>query len=216
LKTIYAIPGIGATDKLFQNIATPNYQLKVLDWPLPKKEYSLKDYAKEFLKQIDASKPFYLIGVSFGGMLCSEIGDIISAEKIILISSCKTNKEFPLLLKISKLIPLYKLIPDSLIKYLAKTKRRFLGFDKSFDGTLLEMINSMPKNYFKYCVSYILNWDKTIDNKTNSIQIHGTNDNLLLCKKIKNCIKIEGGTHTMVLSKAKEINVILNKVLDEL
>ncbi|MDX2172382.1 MAG: hypothetical protein SFY56_04635 [Bacteroidota bacterium] len=214
MKIIYTIPGIGATEKLFQNISIPNYKLKVLNWPEPKKEFTMQDYAREFLKQINTSQPVYLMGVSFGGMLCSQISDYIPTEKIILISSCKTKKQFPFLLKLNRILPIYKIISDDFIKWLAKSKRRMLGFDKSFDKTLLEMIESMPKNYFKNCIGYIINWDKESDNKTNLIQIHGTNDLLLPHKKIENCILVQGGSHTMVISKAFEINLILNEQLN--
>lgn len=214
MKIIYAIPGIGTTEKLFQYIKIPNYEIKVLNWPIPKKEYTMADYAREFLNQIDSSSPVYLMGVSFGGMLCSQISDFIPCEKIILISSCRDNSQFPFLLRFAKTIPLYKLISENFLAFLAKSQRWILGRKKSLDPMFIAMINQMPKNYFKYCIGYIVNWDKTSDKKENLIQIHGTKDRLLPYKRIESCISVEGGGHVMIISKAIEINLILNSELN--
>lgn len=213
MQTIYAIPGLGTTKELFKNISILNYEIKVLDWPEPKKDYTLKDYSKQFLKQMDSSKPITLMGVSLGGMLCSELAEETQTNKIILISSCKDTSEFPFLLKALKFFPVHKLLPDKLVRFLAGTKRRFLGFEKSFDRIFFEMIQQMPKNYFRYCINYIINWDK-IESQKEFIRIHGTADKLLPNEKGKNFHFIKGGSHVMILTKAKEINAILNKELN--
>lgn len=210
MKLIYAIPGLGTTKELFKNISIPNHQLRVLDWPEPKKEYTLTDYSNEFLKQIDCSKPVSFIGVSFGGMLCSDLAERLSVEKVVLISSCKDTSEFPVLLKLVKYFPIYKLLPDTLIRAVAKAKRKFLGFEKIFDPVFYKMTDSMPVNYFSYTISYIVNWNKN-KSSINPIRIHGTNDKLLPIKKLQLCYSIKGGSHAMVLNNAEEINKILNK-----
>lgn len=210
MKLIYAIPGLGTTKELFKNISIPNHQLKVLDWPEPKKEYTLTDYSNEFLKQIDCSKPVSFIGVSFGGMLCSDLAERLAVEKIVLISSCKDVSEFPTLLKLVKYFPVYKLLPDTFIRFVAKSKRRFLGFEKLFDPLFYNMTDAMPPNYFSYTINYIVNWGKN-SSAINPIRIHGANDKLLPIKKLYPCYAIKGGSHAMVLNKAEEINEILNK-----
>jgi hypothetical protein len=53
--------------------------------------------------------------VSFGGILVQEIAAHIKARKVIIISSVRSNAEFPLRLKIAKTKKAYKLIPMSLI-----------------------------------------------------------------------------------------------------
>ena len=98
MKTIYAIPGLGTTKDLFKNIKIPNYELKILDWPTTLPWYTLRDYSSKFIEQIDCSYPVNLIGVSFGGMLCSELSNQIKTDKVVLISSCKDISEFPTLL----------------------------------------------------------------------------------------------------------------------
>lgn len=214
MEIIYAIPGLGTTKELYRDISIPNFEIKVLDWPEPKANYTLKEYAAKFLDQMDVTKPVNLMGVSFGGMLCSELAEQIETKKVILISSCKDISEFPFLLKTLKIFPFHKLVSDKLVRFLAGTKRRFLGFEKSFDKIFFEMIQQMPAGYFSNAISYIISWDKK-ESRTNFIRIHGTSDKLLP-NKDKRYNLVKGGSHAMVLTKASEINVILNKELNGL
>lgn len=210
METIYAIPGLGTTKELYRNISIPNYSITVLDWPPPPKNSTLKEYSKLFLQQIRTDKPVNLMGVSFGGMLCSELCEQIEVKKVVLISSCKDITEFPFLLKLAKWFPLHKVLPDKFIRFIARSKRKFLGFEKSFDKIFFEMIDEMPKNYFSRCINYIIMWDKNQSTKK-LIRIHGTSDKLLTNFKRDNFHLIKGGSHAMVLNRAKEINNILNK-----
>lgn len=174
---------------------------------------SLKEYADKFLDQIDQYKPINLLGVSFGGMLCAEIAEKLPVNNVFLVSSCKNRGEFPIFLKFLKIFPLYKFVPEKAIRSVARTKRKFIGFEKSFEPVFIDMINSMPENYFSCCIKYIITWERKT-NTAKTIQIHGTADRLLTCGTIKNYYPIEGGSHAIVLSNALEINAILNKELN--
>ncbi len=213
MKIIYAIPGLGTTKDLFQHISVPGHELKVLEWPEPDKQLKLAAYAAKFLPQIDHTIPVNLMGVSFGGMICSELAESIPVNKVILISSNKNNLEFPVSLRILKYLPVYKLIPDKIIRLIAKTKRKFLGFEKSFEPAFFNMIDQMPKNYFARCIDCIIGWNRT-SNTVPIVQIHGSSDKLLLHKKVGHAYTIHNGSHSMVLAKASEINAILNTELN--
>jgi esterase/lipase len=52
-----------------------------------------------------------LVGVSFGGILVQEIAAVFKQKKVIIISSVKSNTEFPRRLKLAKTTKAYKLIP---------------------------------------------------------------------------------------------------------
>ena len=86
---IYAIPGLGTTEKLYKNLNIKDVEIIVLKWPIPSKNDTMQSYAHKFLPQIKTDQPFCLLGVSFGGMLCCELSEFISPEKIILISTSK-------------------------------------------------------------------------------------------------------------------------------
>lgn len=215
LKIIYAIPGLGTTKELFNSISVPGYQIKVLDWPTPQPAWNLKDYAREFLKQIDSSGPINLLGVSFGGMLCCELADLVTVEKLVLVSSCKNRRELPGILRLLRFFPAHLLFSDRHYRSLAARSRWVIGFEKSYMPEYMKMVHAMPHNYFIRCFHMIVSWNR-ISNSQNIVHLHGNADRLLLYKNIKNCETIKKGTHAMIVYQAKEINDFLNRAFNGL
>jgi hypothetical protein len=204
VKRIYAIPGLGTTKELFRYLDLPGCDVIVLEWP-ETKELDLQNYAREFIKQIDTSVPFYLMGVSFGGMICSELSHLLDAKGIFLISSCKTKNEFPWLLKTLRVVPIHKLLPDRLLLAFASYSNWILGFDKSFNDEFLQMLRAMKPNYFRDSITMIVHWQKS-DQPINVKHIHGTKDRLLLYGSVNADHTIKGGSHAMIVYHAKEIS----------
>lgn len=207
---IYAIPGLGTTGKLFTNIKVTGTELIALTWPDTSIDDTMQSYARKFLSQIDISAPFCLLGVSFGGMLCVELSTVLNAEKVFLISSCKTRKELPWYLRLFKYIPLHKVISDKIHRYIAYQAKWILGFGRAFVPEYLEMVKSMKKYYFEHSFTMIANWErKEFSRKV--IHIHGTGDKVLLYKNIKADYTISNGSHAMIVFNSEEINRILEK-----
>lgn len=212
--TIYAIPGLGTTKELYVNIELENHTIVILQWPKPAQDQKLKDYAKEFISQINLNEPFCLLGVSFGGMLCVELSKIISPKKLILISTSKTRNELPFFIRLLKYIPLHIMISENKHRRLAYYSRAIIGFEKTYTHEFMNMVNSMQEHYFKRCIHMIVNWD----NKTlpkNYLHIHGAADRLIPQSCVSADITIKSGTHAMIVFNAEEINLAIEKVLAE-
>lgn len=205
---IYAIPGLGTTDKLFVNTKIKGVEIIVLDWPTPEKSDTMKSYARKFLPQINASAPFCLLGVSFGGMLCTELSKIISPQKTFLVSTCKSRNELPWFIKTLKHLPLHKIVSEKQHRKMAYQGRWIIGFGKAYIPEFLGMVNSMTQNYFKYCINIIASWDRK-EEPDDVIHIHGTNDKLLWYKYVKSHYSIQEGSHAMIVFRAEEINKII-------
>jgi hypothetical protein len=72
-KTIYIFPGQGSDKRLFDSLAfDAQYTLKFIDYGMPEKGLTLKQFAQVLVNQIDTSQTFFLIGVSFGGNTSKE------------------------------------------------------------------------------------------------------------------------------------------------
>src|SRR5438046_2594666 len=96
MKTIYCFPGQGSDKRIFDSLTiSPDYQVKVIEYGTPQKHATMNSFARELAKQIDTTKPFVLLGVSLGGMICVELSEILKPEKTILISSAKNRNELP-------------------------------------------------------------------------------------------------------------------------
>ncbi|MBC7694372.1 MAG: hypothetical protein H7141_02890 [Burkholderiales bacterium] len=212
---IYAIPGLGTTEKLYENVAVKNVKIIVLKWPLPEKEDTMQSYARKFLPQINTTQPFCLMGVSFGGMLCTELSEIISPKKIFLISTSKQRNELPWFIRFFKSVPVHKIISEKQHRKMAYEGRWFIGFGKAYIPQYLGMINSMQANYFKNCINIIVNWDRKIFPE-NYVHIHGDADKLLQYKYVKADYAIHNGSHAMIVFQAGEICQIIEKEIQKI
>src|SRR5687768_13132692 len=95
--TIYLLPGEGSDERIFSKIQfDTNYRAVHVVLPTPAKNCTMKEYAQVVGQQIDTSGRYIFIGVSFGGMICSELAEYMQPEKIIVISSAKCSRELPM------------------------------------------------------------------------------------------------------------------------
>jgi len=209
LPVIYAIPGLGTTRELFQRTAVTGHELVVLEWPNPTPPVSMKQYASLFLKQIDSTQPVNLLGVSFGGMICMELADQIAVKSLTLISSAKCRKELPVLIRMLKYIPLYKMLSEGMHRMLAVHTRWFVGFEKRYHSVFRRMIYSMPRDYFSNCIPMIARWNRKDPGQT-VFHLHGDADRLLPGRFVDNCRIIENGNHAMIVNQVAAINQLLN------
>jgi hypothetical protein len=210
---VYCISGMGVDGRLFKNLRLEHCDIHYIKWETPHKNESLPDYAFRLSTQIDTSKPFALIGVSFGGMCCVEIAKRLSPVKTFVISSCKRNSELPPKITLWKYFAIYKILKDALYirgAMLVKNQFGVTGEDQKLK--FLEMLKTAPKNYFSGAVHCIITWKNEIVPES-VVQIHGTADQVLPHKRIQCDYKIEGGNHFMIVTRAKEINEIINKEL---
>lgn len=66
-KRAYFISGMCYNCKVFDKLTLPKgYRKKYIEWRIPNPDETLSEYAYEMAKNINTSKPFVLIGYSFG------------------------------------------------------------------------------------------------------------------------------------------------------
>jgi alpha/beta hydrolase family protein len=211
---VYCIPGMGVNERLFRNLKLKNCNIHHIKWETPFKDESLPDYALRLAKQIDTSKPFVLIGVSFGGMCSTEIAKKLKPEKTFIISSCKLSKELPLKISALKFFPFYRFFRDGFYKNAVMfASKQFGVITKEQKENFRKMLDIAPEHYYNGAVNCIATW-KSDSYPGNLIHIHGTGDRVLPYRKIVKCDHtIEEGTHFMILNRAEEISKIINDEL---
>jgi len=212
---VYCIPGLGMNALLFKNLELPNCNIIPISWLSPKKNETLPEYAMRLSAQIDTSKPFVLIGVSFGGMCAIEISKKLQPLQTILISSCKVCTEIPTALRILKYIPLHLLLSDVMYMKCTLFILKRLGVTKALKKEFNEMLKLPPENYYSRSIDMILNWkNNTIPPRV--IHIQGNKDHVLFYKKnVHYDYTIEDGSHFMIVDKADEINKIIEGETDQ-
>ena len=212
---IYFVPGLAASSTIFENLDLPKekFEIHYLDWLVPLSlNESITEYAKRMCKKVLHKNPI-LIGVSFGGVMVQEIGKFISAKKIVIISSVKSTNELPKRLRVAKATKAYKLIPTKVVTNIEEfAKYTFSDTIKKRVDLYRKYISMRDENYLPWAIHTIINWQEEEANPA-IIHIHGNDDSIFPIKHIKKCIIIDGGTHVMILNKAKEISKILIEVI---
>lgn len=213
---VYFMPGLAASSSIFERIKLDEtiFETHLLEWEIPKQKESLSDYALRISKKIEGENPV-LIGVSFGGILVQEISKHIQARKVVIISSVRSNLEFPRRMKIGKTTKAYKLIPMQLILNIEKLARFSFGERVNKRIKLYEKFLSVRDlGYLQWAVESVIRWDRNqIDE--NVVHIHGDQDDVFPIKYIDKCIIVKGGTHIMILNKYKWLNENLPSIILE-
>lgn len=210
---VYLISGLGADERVFSRIKLPpGYEPVHLDWITPLKDEPLDDYAKRFSKRISSGEDFILIGVSFGGMLASEIAKILPPKKLIIISSVSCYDELPWYFRRAGKLGLQGIITPGFYKR-ATLINRFMGAgDSEMKEIVYDYVRKADPEFIRWALNAILHW-KHKDRLPGLIHIQGSNDHLLPCKYVNPDYVIQKGGHLMIFNRAGEISEILKKIL---
>lgn len=212
---VYCMPGMSAGPNIFENLRLPpeKYQIHLLSWKQPKKEESIKAYAQRMVSEVKHKKVI-LLGVSLGGVVVQEMVNFMDVEKLVLISTVKTNQELPGFMKFGKKTGLYKLLPLGWIKYYPFLERLPIGRRIKTRLKLYDRyIAVVNKAYLRWSVREILNWDRE-EPIPGVIHIHGDKDRLFPIKYIENCVVLPGGSHIMIINRFRWFNQNLPLLLE--
>ena len=212
--TIYLIPGQGADYRLFNNLTFDSaYRVEHIQYFTPPKGMTLKEYAHLLSEQIDTTEKFILIGVSLGGMLATEMSELLHPEKVIVISSAKNRNELPRTYRFQRKFPIYKIISPQISKLGARILQPIVEPDRRRENeTFKQMLKDKDPLFLRRTIEMILTWERTVSPK-NIIHIHGNKDHTLPIRNVKYDYLIEKGSHMMTLTRGEDISLLLNKLL---
>jgi pimeloyl-ACP methyl ester carboxylesterase len=214
---VYFMPGMAASPTIFERIQLPEdtFEMHLLEWEIPNTGETLSAYAQRIARKVKEDNPI-LVGVSFGGILVQEMKAFLKPKKVIIISSVKSNTEFPRRFKVAKTTKAYKLIPTTLFENIEMLVK--FSFGSSIVKQRLALYEKFlavrDKRYLDWAIEQIINWAR-IEIDDEIIHIHGDEDEVFPVKNIKNFIPIKGGTHIMILSRYKWLNENLPKIMLE-
>ncbi len=214
--TIYFLSGLGADSRAFKYLTFPaSTEIVFIDWLIPEKNEPLRSYAKRIAEKIDHSKPFILVGLSFGGILATEILEFITPQKTILVSSVSRRQELPFYYRFAGFLKLNKIIPLKSTNKINFLTNWVFGISAPKDKLLLaEILAATNSEFSRWAVNEILNWKRTVT-PSNLIRIHGNKDRVLPMFKFKPDYLIKDGGHLIVVTQAKEISRILEAAILE-
>lgn len=211
---VYFLSGLGADRTFFQSLDLSFCEPVFIDWIHPLKNEPLSSYAariKEMFIEDDAT----IVGLSFGGMLATEIAKNNPALKAILVSSAKTKHEIPAFYKTAKYFPLHNLAPAELQRWFMLGMKGRLGIKTAEETKLFtDLIKRNNKDFNAWAINALIRWQNELVPE-NVFHIHGTRDKILPYKLVKADDTIIGGEHLMIMSRASEISPLIKKYAEE-
>ena len=213
---VYFMPGMAANPSIFKNIELPADQFTIhhLEWFVPRRGMDLAGYAREMSRNIRHPKPV-LVGVSFGGLLVQEMARQIDVRKVIIISSVKRKEELPKRLIFAKYTKIHRLLPTGLVNNVELLAKYAFGETVVKRLELYEQYLSIrDKYYLDWAIDTIVHWDQK-EIHPRLVHIHGDKDAVFPIQNISDCIRINDGSHTMILNRFKWFNQQLPTIILE-
>lgn len=208
--TAYFISGLGADKRIFQKLQLPaEISVVHLDWIEPIQGETMLEYCRRFASGIDTSEGFVLVGLSFGGMIATELSQVLHPRQTIIISSAGSRRELPWYFGLARVLRLDALVSSSRIKKPNVLTNWILGAKTKEERLLLaQILKDTSPSFLKWAIRSILGWNRE-EKPAGVFQIHGSRDKLLPARYVKADINIPGGEHLMVYSLGGKISELL-------
>lgn len=214
--TLYFIPGVATDARVFAALELPGYDKVFLEWKKPRPNESMAQYAERFAAQIDPDSNPVLIGYSFGGMMAIEIAKQLPMAAVILVSSIKHYHERPVSMALTSSFSLNRFFPAEFGK---NFRFAYTWLNDPRNQHEEEFIKTMAKEmdpaHTDWAIDNALNWRHDA-RLPRLFHIHGDEDRIFPIRYIKNCIRVKGGSHLMLLNKGPEIAAHIDAIVQSL
>lgn len=210
----YFISGLGCDRRVFERLVLPSgYQMQHIDWEPVNGTETITAYAERLSRHIDASKPFMLAGMSFGGIVATEIAKIKRPRRLILFSTVATRQELPFFYRLSGKIPL-EYLSARLVPLLSHSflHRYFGPLDQHSKTLVSEYVKNLDPVFLRWTLGHIGRWQNEIT-FPGYLHIHGAEDKTFDARLTDAAYIIKGAGHFCILTHADQVNHILRKEL---
>lgn len=174
----------------------------------------MASYASRLTTQIDTTGQFYVIGASLGGMIATELTDLIHPDLVIVVSSAKCRDELPARYRFQQSVPIHSLFSGEFLKKASYIAQPIFEPERNLQKeTHIAMLDDMDPVFLKRSVEMIIDWERE-DFDPNIIHIHGEKDHTLPIRNVAYDYYVDGGSHMMMLTRTGEIQQLLNTIID--
>jgi pimeloyl-ACP methyl ester carboxylesterase len=211
---IYCISGLGADERAFSKLTVEGYTLHVIQWLKPYPKETIAQYAARMREPITEENPI-LMGLSFGGMICTEIARQIPVQKIILVSSVKSLHELPFWMKAVAKLKLNKVVPlKRTSRFAEAVQNLMLGISTPEEKAIVAVSRKKDnKEYIYWAVNQVINWKNNWQHQS-TFHIHGDADRMFPIKRVKATYIIKNAGHFMIMNRANEVSGYINLILN--
>ena len=202
---LYALPGLGADERIFSRIRWP-LPLRYLPLLPQEKGDTLPAYAARMAAGIEGDRSAILLGLSFGGVVAQEIARIRPVQQLLLLSTIKSAAEKPPLFRLMRFLPLYELSRGRWrIRSLPLWAPRFGVRSPEEIELLRAMFSEVDDTYRMWAIRQIIDWNPPPEPAAPYAHLHGTKDQVFPARYLHGAQLIPGGNHFMVYQEAERV-----------
>lgn len=205
------LPGIGADARLFEPQRKVFSNLLLPEWMAPEPTESLSSYGRRMASTIRETGPFFLGGVSFGGMVALEMASHLSPKAVFLISSCRSGRQIPRSLRWVERCSRW--LPNTLFdRCRPLSPMIFRIFGKSGPEEIdlaLEMFAETETSFIRWACRVITTWSYDGDLSMPVRQIHGDCDLVIPHRNMNIDHLIPNAGHLAVVTHSEAVNSAL-------
>lgn len=207
---IIIFPGMGADARLIGPQRVLDVDFETPAWIEPVLGESLAEYARRVAGLIDQSSPFYLGGISFGGMVAQEVARHVSPLGLILIASCRRGTDLGIVrrgvLRSSCITPNWAV--QCAKRATPLLRPIFNCVDPAHGALLSEMLQATSPRFLKWSMQAILDWPGCEINCP-LLHIHGSSDKIIPISGLSPTHTIANAGHVLNLTHAEEVNAVI-------
>ena len=215
-KKIFLFTGLGADERAFSYIKFPgDYHIIHVYWLKPEKNESLLSYCRRLIEKYEIHRTDVLIGLSFGGIVATEIHILLNSSLTVLISSVATADELPVSYKIAGKINFNKIIPKSFYNNPDLLKKYFFNLKSEEQIKLFdEILKKSDVDFVSWAIDKILHWHNS-KKPSRLYKINGSADRILPVKRRNTDFFIVNGNHFLTWQKPEEVSDIIQGLLQK-
>lgn len=217
--SLYAISGMATDHRAFDVFKKYfSYAYTYIPWIEPQRRESLNDYTHRLVMPYmqNPASVRIAIGLSFGGVVALRGLEQRFFTHVILISSVKGSDEFSPFFRFLRRVPIYLLLPDKWLKSLLVGSGLIpAGLRHEHQQMFRQMFNQFSPAYFKWCVDRLLHIP-TSEERKNVYHIHGTHDEVFAYRYICGAEAVPGGSHLMIVTRAREISRLVEQIVQRI
>ncbi|HLV41853.1 MAG TPA: alpha/beta hydrolase [Brumimicrobium sp.] len=208
---IYAISGLGADQRVFKELDIAA-EITPLEWITPKDNEAIEEYAKRLAKKIDTNEEYAIMGVSFGGLVATEVSKNLNPKYTILLSTVETKDELRSFFKLVAKHDLDTKLPAGMFNPPKGLANFMFGAEKK--AHLNAILEDTDPHFSKWAIHEMMNW-KNETRIQPVLKISGTKDRVIPAPDVQNIHLIKGTGHFMVVDRADEVSEIINKYISK-
>lgn len=186
-------------------------RLEVPLWITPQPRESIPEYARRMAERIDAKRPFFLGGSSFGGPVALEMARILRPLAVFLLGSFRSARSIPLAFRCAARVAAG--MPGPLLRAVHAVNCRSTYMFGDLDGRqhamMVSMMRAADPRFIQWGGATLTRWAGVAELTMPVRHIHGGADRIIPCKRVQPDVIVPGAGHLLNVTHADAVNAFI-------